>query len=73
MTESSLQPGEGRGDTPAEPVPATAVIGDDDVDAAMERLGELDRLPLDEEVSVYEDVQQRLAGVLERDPDLGES
>jgi hypothetical protein len=72
MTESSLQTGEGRGDTPAEPEPATADIRDDDVDAAMEQLGALDRLPLEEQVSVYEDVQQRLAGVLERDLDLGE-
>jgi hypothetical protein len=53
------------------PVPDDTLVGDDDVDQAVDRLGELDSLPLEEQVVVYEDIQDRLAGVLERDSDLG--
>lgn len=53
------------------PVPDDTLVGDDDVDAAVDRLGELDRLPLEEQVVVYEDIQDRLARVLERDSELG--
>jgi hypothetical protein len=75
MTEGSVQPADGLGETTAGPVsPATGGdIRDDEVDAAVVRLGELDRLTPAEQVGVYEDVQRRLAGVLERDADLGES
>jgi hypothetical protein len=75
MTEGAVQRGEGLGQAWVDRESPTtgAGLGDDDVDAAVERLGELDRLPLDEQVSVYEDVQHRLARVLERDADLGES
>jgi hypothetical protein len=52
-------------------VPDDTLVGDDDVDQAVDRLGELDRLPLEEQVVVYQDIQDRLTGVLERDSDLG--
>jgi hypothetical protein len=73
MTEPSTHRGPELEETSqgSAPVPDDTLVGDDDVDTAVDRLGELDRLPLEEQVVVYEDIQDRLARVLERDSDLG--
>jgi hypothetical protein len=54
---------------PEERVPAeSAATADPRVDDALSRLGELDALPLTEQVEVYTDIHRRLAAVLS-DPD----
>ncbi len=56
-------------DRPEEPEPAeSAATADPRVDDALSRLGELDALPLTEQVEVYTDIHRRLAAVLS-DPD----
>jgi hypothetical protein len=73
MTEPSTHRGQQLEQSSPEsaPVPDDTLVGDDDVDQAVDRLGELDRLRLEEQVVVYEDIQDRLTRVLERDSDLG--
>jgi hypothetical protein len=39
--------------------------GDGEVDAALERLDELDARPVDEHAAVYEDIHRRLGAVLD--------
>jgi hypothetical protein len=43
--------------------------GDADVDAALERLDELDSRPVDEHAAVYDDVHRRLGAVLDGSAD----
>jgi hypothetical protein len=57
------------GSVPADPLdPTTAGTGDREVDDIVARLETLDALPLEKHAEVFDDLQGRLASVLERRP-----
>jgi hypothetical protein len=61
------QPGDAEPAAPAEPQPlgvTVAMTGNAEVDAAVERLGDADELPVHAHIEVYEDVHRGLRDAL---------
>ncbi|WP_320776600.1 hypothetical protein [Streptomyces sp. CRN 30] len=67
MSDADPQPAEERPGGPAGPVPLDvprAATGDPDTDALLERLADVDHLPTEGHVEVYEDVHRGLRDAL---------